>query len=262
VGTCCDVFGQRYHSAGNALGGELRVNSYTTDYQRSPAIASDAIGNFVVVWHGPGQGQQVGIFGQRYDSAGNRLGSEFRVNSYPTGAQEDASVASDASGNFVIVWKSAGPDGSSFGVFGQRYDSAGVPQGGEFQVNSFTPGNQWFPSVASDASGDFIVVWGNSFDGNGEGISGQRYDSGGAAQGAEFQVNTYTTDRQKEPSVAANGPSRFIVVWSSEEQDGDEDGVFGQRFDFGGETIHGASWRAQVKTLVHDDGHGPSAERS
>jgi len=36
-------------------------------------------------------------------------------------------VASDANGNFVVVWESgppfqgAGQDGSAFGVFGQRY---------------------------------------------------------------------------------------------------------------------------------------------
>ena len=34
-----------------------------------------------------------------------------------------------------------------------------VPLGPEFQVNSYTTNNQWFPSVAADDDGNFVVVW-------------------------------------------------------------------------------------------------------
>jgi hypothetical protein len=37
-----------------------------------------------------------------------------------------------------VAWKSADQDGDSWGVFGQRYDSEGVAQGVEFQINSYT----------------------------------------------------------------------------------------------------------------------------
>ena len=62
-------------------------------------------------------------------------GAEFQVNSYTTGYQGFPAVASDENGNFVVAW-SSGQDGSGFGVFGQRFSAAGLPQGGEFQVNS------------------------------------------------------------------------------------------------------------------------------
>jgi hypothetical protein len=39
-------------------------------------------------------------------------------------------VALDPAGDFVVVWSSP-QDGSSFGVFGQRYDAAGSAQGTE-----------------------------------------------------------------------------------------------------------------------------------
>ena len=45
-----------------------------------------------------------------------------RVNTYTTGLQHDASVALDPSGNFVVVWASL-QDGSSYGIFGQRYST-------------------------------------------------------------------------------------------------------------------------------------------
>ena len=61
-----------------------------------------------MVWSGRGQGDSDGIFGQRFDSAGNALGSEFRVNSTTGNVQQYPSVASDASGNFVVVWECSG----------------------------------------------------------------------------------------------------------------------------------------------------------
>src|SRR5262245_65799571 len=87
------------------------------------------------------------------------IGSEFQVNTYTTSSQTFASVAADADGNFVVVWHSFGQDGSGRGVFGQRFDSDGVPQGKEFQVNSYATGSQETPAVAADASGHFVVVW-------------------------------------------------------------------------------------------------------
>jgi len=41
------VFGQRYASSGAPSGLEFRVNSYTTDHQRNPAVAVDGAGTFV-----------------------------------------------------------------------------------------------------------------------------------------------------------------------------------------------------------------------
>src|SRR4029450_13306973 len=88
---------------------------------------------------------------------------EFRVNSYTTGDQHDASVAiRDFSGlyaNFVVVWSSL-QDGSGKGVFGQRFMANGAAGGPEFRVNTFTTGDQYHATVARlNAAGDFVVVW-------------------------------------------------------------------------------------------------------
>ena len=120
-GSIDGVFGQRYASSGAPLGTEFRVNTFTTSYQRSPSVAADAAGNFVVTWHGVGSGYEVGVFGQRYDSSGTPLGSDFRVNTYTPNNQQLPSVVADPSGDFVVVWQSAAQDGSGLGVFGQRY---------------------------------------------------------------------------------------------------------------------------------------------
>jgi hypothetical protein len=172
------VFGQRFDSSGNALGGEFQVNTYTNNDQYNPAVAMDASGDFVVVWNSLLQdGSSTGVFGQQFDSSGNALGGEFQVNTYTTSGQRFPAAAADPSGNFVVVWQSFGQDAyNAPGVFGQHFDSNGIPLDGEFQVNTYTTGSQFVPAVAVADSGDFVVVW-DSFgqDGSDSGVFGQRF---------------------------------------------------------------------------------------
>jgi hypothetical protein len=250
-GSTGGVFGRRYDAAGLPLGGEFRVNTYTTGVQYRPAVAIDARGDFVVMWSSTGQdGSNAGVFGQRYDAAGTALGSEFRVNSYTTGDQYRPAVAMDPAGNFVVVWQSYTQDGSEWGIFGQRYDAAGVPAGSEFRVNTYTTGYQWTPAVAMDAGGDFVVVWRTlDQDGSNWGIFGQRYDAAGAPRSGEFQVNSYTTGFQIAPAVATDAAGNFVVVWQSYFQDGSLFGVFGQRYDATG-TPRGGEFRVNTYTTA------------
>ncbi len=109
--------------------------------------------------------------------------------------------------------------------------------GGEFQVNAYTTSSQLNPSVAVEPQGDFVVVWTSygsyGTDSSGESIQGQRYDSGGAPVGGQFQVNAYTTTSQRRPAMAADAQGSFVVVWRSNGSYGTDtsDGsIQGQRF--------------------------------
>lgn len=235
------VFGQRLSAAGAPLGDEFRVNSFTTGDQGSPSVAADEAGGFVVVWSSAEQdGSGTGIFGQRFDADGVPAGDEFQVNSMTSGDQTSPRVGMSASGAFVVVWQSEGQDGSSGGVFGQRFGSAGAPLGGEFQVNTFTPGWQSLGDLAVGPAGDFVVVWDSpEQDGSGRGVFGQRFDSGGAPSGGEFQVNTVVTGDQIFPAVAQNGAGDFVVTWSSSEGPGSYHRILAQRFGSDGFAVGG-----------------------
>jgi hypothetical protein len=104
------------------------------------------------------------------------------VNTYAANDQLEPSVTADSSGNFVVAWSSHTQDGSSLGIFGQRYTGSGAPLGPEFRVNTYTSGVQRHPSVASDSSGNFVVAWSGYAQESGtvdgvveSGIFGQRY---------------------------------------------------------------------------------------
>ncbi len=220
-------------------GPEFQVNTYTPDDQRYPAIATGATGDYVVAWRSTQLfGLGVDIFAQRFDSGGNPQGGEFQVNTntlaelnnYIFGISKSPAVGMDGSGNFVVTWQSRG-QGTSYNVFGQRFDSMSNPQGGEYQVNSYT-GTASFPDVGMSEAGGFVVVWEDSSrDTSLQGILGRRFDSLGSPQGAEFQVNTYTTGSQASPAISMADSGSFTVVWQSYDQDGSSYGVFGQRFD-------------------------------
>jgi len=225
------VFGQRYASSGDPLGGEFRISRMTTSLQSYPAVTSDGSGGFIVAWQGVAPDNLgLDIFARRYASDGSPSAVEFRVNNDTSSTQHVASIAAAPNGDFVIAWQSYQRDGSSEGVFARHFASTGAPLGLDFQVNATTSSAQHDPYVASDGAG-FVVVWqSEGQDGSGGGVFAQRYDSAGSPLGVEFRLNSYTTLDQALPSVAKKPNGDFVVVWQSQGQDGSSYGIFGQGF--------------------------------
>jgi len=143
--------------------------------------------------------------------------AEFQVNTHTTNKQENPAIAMDGAGNFIVVWNSYLQDGSSNGIFGQRFDPNCSPLGGEFQVNTTCVGNQKEPSVAMDTAGNFVVVWQGpgTIEEDKEDIFARRFEPNNLPVGSEFQVNTNTNDKQLCPRVAMNNGDRFVIVWES-----------------------------------------------
>jgi hypothetical protein len=231
-GSSWGVYGQQYDADGAPRGAEFRVNETSSNSQWYPTVAADDAGDFVVAWTSYFQdGSQSGVYARRYDAAGEPQGGEFAVNTTTVGDQRHASVAADADGDFVIVWAGASLGGTGWDIYGQRYSAAGARRGGEFRVNGTTGGDQQYAAVAVDADGDFVVTWtGDGQDGSGTAVFGRRYDAGGAAQGSEFRVNTFTAGNQQYARVAADRAGDFVVAWASAGQDGSGRGVYAQRY--------------------------------
>ena len=234
-GSAEGIFAQRFNKKGKAIGSEFQVNTYTRSSYPKAAGAMDEKGNFVVAWTGY-DGQANGIFAQRFNRKGKAIGPEFQVNTYPSSSYPGPSVAMDRRGNFVIAW--TGGDGQSAGVFAQRFNRRGEAVGFEFPVNTYTYDNQYYPSVAMDKKGNFVITWESWYqDGSYSGISAQRFNKSGKAIGSEFQVNTFTDYIQERPAVAMDKKGNFIIAWMSDGQDGSNFGIFAQRFNKKGKAI-------------------------
>jgi hypothetical protein len=210
------VEGQRFGATGSRKGGEFQVNTYTSDYQFDARVSIDENGDFVVVWTGGVQdGSDLGVFGQAFHNAGNPRGQEFQVNSYTTGIQGYASVASTGGGDFVVSWTSLYQDGDLAGVFAQEFNSNVTPKGSEFQVNTYTTGAQALPSVALNPYGDVVVAWSsNGQDGDGRGIFAQRYYESDFCQGPD-----------NDQDNVCDGNDNCRGTYNPTQDDADGDGV-------------------------------------
>eukprot|EP00817_Percolomonadidae_sp_ATCC50343_P002706 CAMPEP_0117432990 /NCGR_PEP_ID=MMETSP0758-20121206/12415_1 /TAXON_ID=63605 /ORGANISM="Percolomonas cosmopolitus, Strain AE-1 (ATCC 50343)" /LENGTH=448 /DNA_ID=CAMNT_0005223333 /DNA_START=352 /DNA_END=1699 /DNA_ORIENTATION=+ len=81
-------------------------------------------------------------------------------------------------------------------------------------------------SVASFSDGGFVVVWQTGSDD----IYGQVFASNGTKEHSEFRVNIESQGQQSVPAVAVLSDDTFVVVWESENIDGADFGILGQRF--------------------------------
>ncbi len=231
-------------------GAEFQVTVHTAGGQDYPASAMAGDGSFVVAWDGD-DGYGGGVFARRFGSAGQALGGEFQVNTCTVGGQAKPALAAAADGAFVAVWLSDGQDGSGYGVFGQRFDSAGQAVGTEFQANTYTEasqGDDGDPAIAAAPDGSFVVTWaGDGQDGDGLAAMAQLYDSNGQPVGTEFQANSYTIGSQYMPEAAMDASGSFVLAWSSP-REGGSPGIAAQRFDDAGQPV-GAEFQVNTYTM-------------
>jgi hypothetical protein len=225
-GSVQGVFARRYAADGLALTGEFQVNTYTTGSQTAPTVASGPDGDFVVVWSSA-DADGDGIFGRRFDASGTPIGGEFPVNAYTTGNQTSAALAADSDGSFVVVWGGV-RGGDTNGLSGRRFDASATPLAADFPLNSATVGGQQRPAVVMTGGGTFVAVWESTV--TGLDVYARQFDASAVPLGVEFRVNSYTTDNQWFPSVAARRGGGFVAAWSSSGQDGDGRGIFLKTF--------------------------------
>jgi VCBS repeat-containing protein len=99
---------QIYDGTGARVGGEFQVNSTFLNTQDQPAISALPNGGFIATWHDnsllSSDPSGYGIRSQVFDALGNKLGSEWVVDTSTAGNQEQPTVATLASGKVVVGW--------------------------------------------------------------------------------------------------------------------------------------------------------------
>jgi len=186
------VFAQRYGADGSEAGDEFQVNTNPKWTQAAPSLAALADGGFVAAWESSGQdGDGFGIYAQRFDASGAKVGDEFRVNTVVANDQINAAVSALDDGGFVVAWQSNDQDGSDWGIYAQRYDASGSPV---YAANSEPEGGVSIEGVAR--SGETLQAdTSNLSDADGLGaFSYQWYADGTAISGATSSALVLTDD--------------------------------------------------------------------
>jgi hypothetical protein len=179
-----DVYARLYAPNGAPASSEFVVNS-ATNACANPTVAPSADGGFLVTWMEATPYaatnktyMQWDILARPVSAAGaGGLGVTRLVNTHTYGDQIAPKVSANGT-DYLVVWTSLGQDGSQEGVYGQFLSGSGALSGGEFRVNTTTPGFQKFPAVAADGGARFLTVWSSFVGGAGSvDLYAQRYVS-------------------------------------------------------------------------------------
>ena len=252
------IFGQMFNNFANKFNEEFQVNTYETNYQRSPTVSSLADGGFVISWESaPMFGDSEGIYSQLFDSIGIKRGAESKVNENNTYIDRQSYVCGLSNGGYVISWEAYLSDGSGFGVLGQMFNKDGEKIGiSNFQVNTYTEDNQVGNADCGLADGGFVICWySEDQDQSPYSTFGQIYNSDGTKRGNEFKINEYSQGCQWYADIYGRPDGGFVVCWSSRENRSNDSDIYAKMYDNEGQTFKN---EFQVNTQTIGDQWGPS----
>ena len=233
-GSMWGVYAQRFSTSPiRRVGTEFQVNQFSTYNQMMPAVAAIPAGGFVVAWISEQQrvrlpvlsmsqgvtrssGQvSVDVYARIFSADGVPVGDEFLVNG-DNSICAMPSVAVSTNGSFLVSWAghepAPGPNG--WDIYGRTFSTAGVALSDTIKLNSFLPGSQEQPRVATDGS-KYLAVWtSKGQDGSREGAYGRFVNGDGTVSGDEIRLNTTTISSQKSPTVASSVGGRFLTIWT------------------------------------------------
>ena len=217
------------------------VNStYTTGNQTQPAAATNAAGNSVIVWTGPGP-SGTGVYAQLLAAGSNTAGTPILVATPTAGAAiQTPQVAIDSTGNFVVTWA------DTYGIYGRRFNANGTAQTDAFMVAVvLDPGSQHFqsPSVATDNNGNIVFVWVDAYSAILYSRTYQIDNIGDitANDPVALQTPTDTSGPDSWATVAAGPNGSYVIAWVDDNYndpaDIENNSVYLQQFDATGTVL-------------------------
>jgi hypothetical protein len=163
-------------------------------------------------------------------------GGEYAVSRLLPGDQTSPRLSLTPQGGYA-VWQDNGIDGDGFGIGAVQLNGSLSPIPTRlFRVNEQAAGEQEKPGVQMLADGGAVFVWQGGKLGQ-QDIWARFVGPTGTFTTGDVRVNTYLAGQQGDPVLTRLADGSIVVVWSSHEQDGHLQGIFGQRLSAAGETL-------------------------
>lgn len=209
------------------MGGEIRVNTYQNNWQRSSHITTFADGSFLVVYdsyfNNYEDDEPVTTFvgAQRFSADGTRIGGEIVIDGVDGCCSSDARVTTLRDGGYVVVWTFDDYDAiltMDTEIWGRVYNADGSARTAAFRVDQIASNDAVLPDVAARGDGGFQVTWGNwTATGTFDDVRTRSYDAQGRALGPDSLLNTAYTEFDQihtRSCTLANGC--VVAVWNAE----------------------------------------------
>lgn len=229
------IFGQRYTNLGAKIGNNFKINDDTNAVDHlAPQVASDSLGNFVVVWEDY-RDSQWHIYMQPFDSSGNKIGSNARIFSDSLNtSQLRPDVAITATGNFAVTWLEVRLAGDF--ILAQRYDSLRVPLGTNLIISDSVAVNPFSPKIALDKNKTLLVTWEDSRSGNSD-IWGQFFYSSNDSMGPDFKVNQDLGNALQFSPACGFSSDYAYLVWSDNRNPGKGFDIYANTYVYKGTEV-------------------------
>lgn len=191
-----------------------------------PSVDVFPDGGFVVVWDGNYRGA---TSGQRVHEDGRPDGPKFQVSEDREGTgSSDVCVNDD--GSYIVAYDAALPDSGFFseeGVWAQRYDRHGAPQGSKIVVAQPSDFFHGGTHVVCEEDG-FFVVWREFLN-----VRARHYFSSGVADGPSFPVDVSGRQAGLPIAAATISDRQIAIAWRRPDNDQSQFSTLMQRFEFG-----------------------------
>ena len=193
---------------------------------RFPSAAMDTEGRMVAVWLEDRTTNA--IRARRFDSDGSPLGASFQINAEPFKSVTCPSVALFQDGGFVVTWDGDPNLASQDAVRVRWFAPNNTPLSDEVVVHANPQAPQRNPVVSTNTNGSCIIAW-ESLESDSDlktDIWKQCFTPDMHPIGSPGLLNTEVADDQDEVRIFLNANHQFLAVWTSDNHDGSDKGIF------------------------------------
>ncbi|KAJ6250156.1 dystroglycan-related [Anaeramoeba flamelloides] len=251
---------RRFDQDGVPIDADDIVVTGGTDVYTEPCVVilADLNNRFIISWSETDvSSNKTSVYAKVLEKNLDVIRSNFEVS---TQNEDDrySHMAALEYGTWIIVWEEVEVDQSD--VMGRIFDSWGFPLTDAERINKEKGDSQMSPQVASFYRGtQYIVFFESEVDSSGVDIYFRIFDRFGNSKTAvDRRANVYSPNDQLDPKIEILTDDRFIITWSSVDQDDpgqSNQGIYSRIFDPEGYPISGDTL---INTDVNGDQKRPS----
>ncbi|PHO03435.1 hypothetical protein CSC82_16235 [Rhodobacteraceae bacterium 4F10] len=156
-------YGQRFNAAGEAVGDEFQLHTSDGFSQTRPKVVGLDDGGFVAMWESNHQAgiSNYGLYLQRFDASGNRVGGEEQINSHGNSAIRSHEITELDDGGFFVSWSGGSFNSTEYplGFYGAHFDASANQVGDQILITTDLNSSRGNMPVTQLDNGDLIGVW-------------------------------------------------------------------------------------------------------